>query len=384
MSANCVKLINLTLAKERDTISIKNPIIKILILTKYTRKGPSSRVRFLNYRPYLEKDGYYFKERPFFDDDYIINIYDNKRLNVFKLLYYYIRRIYALITQLKYDLIWLEGECFPWLPFFIEKLFLWKGVVVDYDDAIFHKYDHSSSLLVRTVLSQKIPLLMKNASHVIVANKYLAKKALGSRENNIHLIPTTVDLNKYKNFSKKTNNEKRVIIGWIGNTNTIKYLENISNTIISLRSKVEFDLYIVGAKSKILQECGAKFFEWTEKDEIDLISMFDIGIMPLNDSPWEKGKSGYKLIQYMACQKPVVASPIGANIDIVSHQKDGFLAQTPDEWIFYLEMLILNSDLRERFGSNGYIKVCELYNTSLYTKKLIKIFKNVNQKRGNL
>lgn len=351
--------------------NIKQSPVKILVLTRYTRIGPSSRVRFLNYVDHLKKDGYSFDIKPFFDDEYINYIYSKKRKTILlKTIYYFIRRVYVLTKQYRYDLIWLEGECFPWLPFAFEKIFLWKNFIVDYDDALFHKYDLSSSFLLRLILSKKIPFLMKKARQVIVSNNYLKEMASTTRKEGIHLIPTTVVLNKYYKSSQENYGKNKIVVGWIGTNNTVKYLESMSSTLRLLKKNVDFDLFVVGAKSKILEDIGAKFFEWKEEKEVELISKFDIGIMPLTNSPWERGKSGYKLIQYMASQKPVVASPVGANNAIVDHNKNGFLANSPEEWCLFIKTLIMNEELRKNMGFNGYVKVSHEYDLQLYIEKL--------------
>lgn len=115
---------------------------------------------------------------------------------------------------------------------------------------------------------------------------------------------------------------------------------------------------------------------WSEMNEVSDIQAFDVGIMPLADTPWEQGKCGYKLIQYMACGIPVVASAIGANREIVSHGVDGFLATTHAEWSGYLKQLLENPDLRREMGLRGREKVERKYSVQARLPELIRILRH--------
>ena len=178
---------------------------KILLLSKYTRMGARSRLRTIQYIPYLERNGYKVTQQSLFDDDYLKSLYlKNKtsKLHVFSL---FIKRIYTLLKVKKFDLLWIEKELFPyfpaWFEFFLKKIGI--KYIVDYDDAIFHNYDLSNNKIIKSVLGNKIDLVMKNSALVIAGNNYLAERAKIAGVNNIHIIPTVVDRERYTESYKK-------------------------------------------------------------------------------------------------------------------------------------------------------------------------------------
>ena len=136
---------------------------------------------------------------------------------------------------------------------------------------------------------------------------------------------------------------------------------------------------VVGSGQIDLDGVPMSIIPWSEETEVDHIQDFDIGIMPLPDSQWEQGKCGYKLIQYMACGKPVVASPVGANRKIVEHGVNGFLAGSTEEWLEALTVLRDNSDLRKKMGTAGRKKVEKRYCIQVTARRLLSILQSVEK-----
>jgi glycosyltransferase involved in cell wall biosynthesis len=122
---------------------------------------------------------------------------------------------------------------------------------------------------------------------------------------------------------------------------------------------------------------------WSEDNEVELLHTFDVGIMPLFDTPWERGKCGFKLIQYMACSIPVIASPVGVNSEIVKHGEDGFLASTQEEWKEALLTLMQNSELGKKMGIRGKMKIEEKYCLKIVAPKLIESIMKLSNKNDS-
>lgn len=354
--------------------------MKILLLTKYSNKGASSRLRTMQYIPFLRAEGIEVTVRSLFDDMYLDSLYCDKKRSFLKVLLQYIKRCCSLTRALRYDVIWIEKELFPGFPALFERLFKLFGVrfIVDYDDAVFHNYDLSNSKAVRALLSQKIDVVMHSANAVIAGNRYLADRAIKAGAKEVVIIPTVIDLERYK--VKPSERDDRLVIGWIGSPSTQKYVVEISNVLEEVCQNFGAKLLLVGANTNVAENftnIDIEIVEWTETTEVELINKIDIGIMPLPDGPWEKGKCGYKLIQYMACAKPVVASPVGVNVEIVDNNKCGYLASSADEWRDALISLLSSSEKRKECGAAGRHAVETKYCVQAQVAKLAKLFRDI-------
>ena len=356
--------------------------MKILFLPKYSALGASSRMRTHQYLPFYRAAGLECTVEPFFDDDYLKNLYAGKSNNL-NVIAYYFKRLFILFTVFKYDKIFLEKEIFPYVPAFAERILaiMRKKYIVDYDDAIFHNYDQSSHRLVQQFLAKKIDGVMKNAESVVVGNSYLEQHALYAEAKKGYIIPTVIDLERYPNpiFEVDNHNHSdshsKYIVGWIGTKSTFeKHLLLIKDWLIKAQELFPIELHIVGLPSSpIFLGKHVKYIPWSEDTEVERISQFDIGIMPLKDSLWEQGKCAYKLIQYLACGKPVIASNVGMNKDLCQHGETGFLADTEEEFLKALQVLLTDQDLRIRMGRQGRELIEEQYNVAITSKELIKI-----------
>lgn len=343
--------------------------MKILVLTQYSIRGASSRLRIIQYLPFLIENDFEIKVSPLFNDSYLKNLYLRNRKSVFNICYCYFRRLYIILSCKKYDLLLIEKELFPWFPAWIEQiLFFFKiPYVVDYDDAIFHKYDLSNYKLVRFMLGGKIRKIMKCSSLVIAGNQYIANYAKNAAAKYIEKIPTVVDINRYQIVSERPPGV--FTIGWIGSPSTSKYLYLVKNVITQFCKEVQAQLVIVGSGELKFGDIPIEIRTWTEATEVEDIQSFDVGIMPLSASPWELGKCGYKLIQYMACGIPVIASPIGVNNEIVENGINGYLANTSEEWMLALKNIYNQPKLNMKLGAFGRTKVESQYSLQ-FSKEL--------------
>ncbi len=335
---------------------------RVTILSRYSRLGASSRLRTMQYLPALAAAGMEVTVASFFDDAYLQQLYAGKR-DPGRMPRYYLGRFAQCRAARDADVIWVEKEALPWLPWALERLALPRGVAIvsDYDDAVFHRYDQHRNPVVRALLGRKIDDVMAHSALVTAGNAYLADRALAAGAPRVEIVPTVVDAEAYQPRAA-AHADGKVRIGWIGTPQTWgKYGAPHAGFFQDLAGRHNAMFRLVGARLEPATAGAFEYLPWTEASEIASIQGMDIGIMPLTDDPWEYGKCGYKLIQYMACGLPVVASPVGVNTEIVTHGVNGFLASTDAEWREALWALVANPDLRRRMGAAGRQRVVETY-----------------------
>ena len=355
--------------------------MKVLLLSRYDNLGASSRYRSYQYIEHLNTAGIAVSVLPLLSNDYLKRLYAGSSIPVGEVVRSYIRRCLKLVGTYPYDLTWVEYEAFPWIPYWLESLLLSgrKPYVIDYDDAVYHRYDLHSSMLVRKVLGRKIDGVMKGAACVIAGNEYIAAHAREAGAKRVEIIPTVVDLSRYPRSD--VHKHAGFTIGWIGTPQTVRYLTGIGDALRAICRNEEATLMVIGASSPGIDGVSAVARPWSEDTEVSEISRCDVGIMPLENSPWERGKCGQKLIQYMACSLPVVASPVGINSTIVEHGVNGFLASNTDEWTNALTALRQNPQLRKTMGAAGRAKVERLYNSDVTAPRLASLLKQLGGER---
>ena len=351
--------------------------LKVLLFSRYSRLGPSTRLRSLQYLPLLRDRGIDVEVHALFPDAYLENLYGNHSAAARCIAWQSCaRRVVQTLRRGTHDLAWIEGELFPYLPYWMESLLARSArpYVVDYDDALFHKYDLSSRPLVRRLLGRKIDRVMRGAACVIAGNRYLAARAERAGAARIEIIPTVVDEQRYAVVDHA--DTEAPVIGWIGSPATEEYLLDNREVLEQVCARHDARLLLVGPRTEVAGEFGSVVPEvaaWSEDSEAATLARMDIGIMPLRDGPWERGKCGYKIIQYMACGLPVVASTVGANLDIVQHGENGFLADGMAAWRDGLEQLIRNRALRTRMGLAGRARVEHEYNVGVQASRLADV-----------
>jgi glycosyltransferase involved in cell wall biosynthesis len=333
---------------------------KLVILPQHDQMGGSSRLRLYQYVPAFENAGLKPTTYPLISSQLLKSRYKSGKYPKWQIAKTYLKRIRLLLSLKAASVVLIEKELFRYLPFEFEKFLLrGKRIVLDYDDAVFHNYDTHPSPVVKKLLKEKISRLMKLADCVVVGNPYLRIYAENSGAKNIVLLPTVVDLAKYQNSTSEMSTELTTVprIVWIGSPSTVKYLEIVKPALEKLFQKTQFILRVIGGVID-LPKIKTEIIPWDIKSEVKLIKECQIGIMPLTDSAWERGKCGFKLIQYMACGLPTVGSPIGINSEIIDHEKSGFLASNISDWVKYLERLLSSVTLRNEMGLAG-LKIVE-------------------------
>jgi glycosyltransferase involved in cell wall biosynthesis len=339
-------------------------------------------MRFYQFIPELERRGWSVTVSAFFSDGDLEDLYAGRRRRVGSLIAAALRRLRAVGTARRFDVVWLEYEVWPWLPFTCETRLFATGVpvVVDYDDAIFHRYDLHGSVLVRSLLGAKIDRVMAAAAVVVCGNDYIADRARRAGARRVELLPTVVDPERYDQLDSSAG--RPFTVGWIGSPSTASYLHLVEESLRDVCGAGQGRVVLVGSGPVTLAGVPLEVRPWAEETEAAEVASFDVGIMPLPDTPWERGKCGYKLIQYMAAGKPVVASPVGVNRSMVDEGVNGLLAAGSAEWTAALAFLRDDAAARRRMGAAGRRRVEETYGLSAISGKLAAILEGAARRRS--
>lgn len=349
--------------------------MRVAAFTRYGRRAASTRQRFLQYLPALKSAGIYVEHHSLLDDDYVASLSSGDRYPRSWIVQAYVRRIEQLLGSWDADLFWVYVELLPYMPAFVERVATaGKPVVYDFDDAFFHSYDQSGNPVVRALLGDKHAKLLQHAAACCCGNAYLQDFALRHCQQSI-LLPTVVNTDTYR--PRRRNKAGPVTVGWIGSPSTWPNVRPLLPLLETLVRSHGVRIRVVGAGTAAEADWfeGLDLVEWTEAGEIAEVQAMDIGIMPLADRPFERGKSGYKLVQYMACGLPVIASPIGVNREIVREGVNGFLADSGVEWRSALARLIEDAALRRELGWAGRTRVECDYSLASQAPRLVGLLR---------
>jgi len=352
--------------------------MKVLALTKYGMRAASARQRFGLYAPSFAEAGIDLSFSPLLSDAHIANLSSGKR-SLAEVARGYLKRAVTLATSARRaDALWVHCETFPYLPGSFERTVhrLGKPVVFDYDDAIFHMYDRSRSGIVRTLLGSKLRPIIAGSAAVTAGNQYLADYA-GRWNGRVMVVPTVVDTNDLRPTSAR--NPKVPVIGWMGSPSTWPYVRPLLALLTDLVGAGRAKVLVVGAGHAAKGDAGGgiEYRDWTEEREFADLQEMDIGIMPVPDLPWERGKSGYKLVQYMAVGIPSIASPVGVNAAMLDGGSAGLLASSPDEWRHAFERLLGDSTMRRSMGEAARALAVENYSLASQAPRLIELFRSL-------
>jgi glycosyltransferase involved in cell wall biosynthesis len=355
--------------------------MRALLLTKYDRLGASTRYRILQYLPYLSANGWSFERQPLLSDGYLRQLYLRERRSAIEVCAAYARRLrYLWTAELeRFDVVLMQYEALPYIPFWIERPMLAKArnIVLDYDDAVFVPYEGSR------LLRHKVAQLMRAAREVIVGNESLRRYA-ARHSRRVSLIPTVVDLNRYQpRAGYECRHPGGVVIGWVGTPITARYLATLSGVFQRLAERHPILVRCVGTPADFrIPGVPVENLAWSEETEAGLIRSFDIGVMPLADERFAHGKCGLKLVQYMACAIPSVGARLGANNEIVQHGVDGMLAGGDQDYVEIIERLIGDRALRERIGRAGRRTVAERYSLQVRAPEFCRVLQRAARGRA--
>lgn len=334
---------------------------RILFLARFTNANAYTRYRVSQYLPYLREAGFECEVDTLFPAVYITRTYggSSRRRALLhlapRMVGWFARRIWFLLrARRKFDVVFLQYEAVPYLPLALERALLPRRarLVMDFDDAVHLNYEDHRSPIVRWLLGSKIAGLVSSSHAVITANQHLADWA--NRYNSkVTTITNAVDLRKYPVRRSNRDSAPEVVIGWIGTPVTTRFLRQIERPLKDLSKRYNFALKVIGAPHFTMNGVNVHAVAWSEATEVQELQACDIGIMPLPDDEWARGKSALKLIQYLAAGIAAVASPVGANCDVLSDGRDGLFAATEADWVQKIALLIEDPSYREGLAAEG-------------------------------
>ena len=304
--------------------------MKVLFLVPRLEKA-STRYRVLQYFPTLDENGI---------DHEIVELSSRSRNLV---------RLYKQIRSA--DVVFIQKKLFTSLELF------WvcraaKRLVYDFDDAVMFK-EKTASLFRQARQMNRFKRTVQRADLVLAGNRYLMGQAQIFNKNTT-LLPTVLDMTRYVEKRGKLEGNQAVTLGWIGSKGTLPYLRGISPALETLGQRwPRLKLKIVADDFFDLQHMEVVKKIWKSEEEIADLHSFDIGLMPLADDVWTRGKCGFKLLQCMAVGLPVVCSPVGVNAEVVSDGLVGFQATSQEEWVAKLGTLIADANLRRAMGRHA-------------------------------
>ena len=332
-------------------------MINVLGLALYGPLAASNRYRLGHYVDGLKSHGINLQISPLLGDEYVRRRFSNNALPMRAMLHSGINRLQT-ISKNKYDISFLHCELFPFMPGWLERQLLSaKPYIYDFDDAFYLKYRLGKLGKLSPVLGGKFDTVIRGAAAVTAGNSAL-KSYAENFNSAATLFPTVVDTDRYLPARQKRNAE--FTVGWIGSPSTAPYLGLIKSALAQLAIEGQVKLVVIGGKAPEIDRINVVEIPWSEATEVELINSFDVGVMPLPDDDWARGKCAFKLIQYMACGIPVIGSRVGANIDVVTPEC-GFLPNSMSEWLDAFRAIRDDISMSERMGQEGRVRIEECY-----------------------
>ena len=343
-------------------------MINVLGLALYGPKAASHRYRLSQYVEGLADRNINLEVHHLLDDDYLESKFTEKPFSKIKLIISVLKRLMLIFSSRRFDVTILHCELLPFLPGWLEAFIMPKPYIFDFDDAWHLRYKLDRSKIFKIFLENKVDRVIRSASAVNAGNTYLSKFA-ATHNKNINIFPTVLDTEVYKPHSQSKKNT--FTVGWIGSPSTAPYLKSLVIPLTELGAEGHVSLHVIGGKAPEISNIEIHEIPWNKDTEVELINRFDVGVMPLIDDEWAKGKCAFKLLQYMACGLPVVASNVGANKQVINSET-GFLVDTDQMWLESLRILRDNPNLRKQLGAAGRERVEEFYSLSSNLPLLVK------------
>ncbi len=342
--------------------------------------SPGQRYRLEQWEPLLRENGVEITYSPFETAELqqILHQNGNTGQKIRAVVQNMNRRLKETKSLAGFDLVYVFREAALLGPAWFERRIARSGIpmIFDFDDAVFHAYrSPSNGYLSYLKFPNKTGEICRLSAHVMAGNQYLADYA-GKFNDQVTIIPTTIDTEKYQMLQEKDAPET-ITIGWSGSFSTAQHLATLSDVLQELARQEKFRLRVIGAPKFELAGVDTEIIKWRSETETEDLGVIDIGVMPLPDDQWSKGKCGLKALQYMALGVPTVCSPVGVNSTIIQDGENGFLADGKDEWIEKLKKLMHSAELRRKIGSAGRETVEKSYSAKSQAPRVFEVFKSV-------
>ncbi len=359
------------MAKERG--------IQVLFLFPYPHgTAASQRFRFEQYLGFLAQAGIRYRLASFLDADTWKILYKpgHGRAKLTGILKGFGRRLKLLAQIPAYDFVFIHREAAPLGPPVLEWIIakvLRKKIIFDFDDAIWLANTSAHNRIAASLKwHRKTASLCRWSHRVSAGNRYLAQYA-GQFNERVTINPTTIDTVGLHN-QLKDQATPGVVIGWTGTHSTIGYLTPLLPVLRELEKEYAFTFLVISDQPPDFTLPSLQYLPWNKATEREDLLRMNIGIMPLTDDPWAKGKCGFKALQYMALGIPAVASPVGVNCDIIRDGVDGYLCHTDAEWKNALAQLLGNDALRTRLGHAARQRIEESYSVQANRLTFLRFF----------
>ena len=351
-------------------------MVKVALLCPYPiGEAPSQRFRFEQYLPFLSEKGIEVKVYPFLNQNgwKIFYAHGKPLKKIGHLLFGCLRRTGHIFKLRNADFVFIHREAAPLGPpvleWFIAKI-LRKQIVYDFDDAIWlPNFSPQHRNVHRLKAYWKVKYIVQWSHKVSVGNQFLAEYARRFNAN-VVVVPTTIDPSLHRVTVNPPTNSPWVI-GWTGTHTTVHYLLPLIPVLEQLAQEIPFVFRVISNESPAFKIPNLEFIQWTKASEIDELSKFSVGVMPLSNDDWTKGKCGFKALQYMALGIPTIASNVGVNPEIIEHGMNGFLADSSQEWLACLRQLYHESARSRAIGQAAAETVHKRYsvaaNCALYS-----------------
>ena len=351
----------------------------IFFLCPYPLGGaPSQRFRFEQYLGILQNQGYSYEVHGFLDEATNRVLYQQGQTlaKVLGVLRGFLRRLALLPRLSRADFVFIHREATPigppWLEWIIAKVLL-KKIIYDFDDAIWLKDTSGvNDFMSRLKWQQKVLKICRWSYRISAGNAYLADFG---RQHNARVVvnPTTLDT-RHSHFGLKNQQEAPLSIGWTGSHSTMKYLYPLEPVLQELTRQFTFRFVVISNRPPEMQLPDLHYIPWSQAREVADLREMHIGIMPLPNDPWAKGKCGFKALQYLSLGIPALVSPVGVNTEIVHHGENGFHCATNEDWMRYLSQLLRDADMRRRMGAAGRKTVEDHYSVEANTENFLGLF----------
>jgi glycosyltransferase involved in cell wall biosynthesis len=364
----------------------------MLALSPVPEEGAGCRFRIAQYVPALEAAGIDVTISPFYTREFFGLVY-RKGGAIAKASLFVQRAIDRLRTVAdrgRYDVVFIYREALPIGPAIVETLLAQApglGIIYDFDDAVFLPNTSEANRAIALLKwPRKVKSIIQRSDVVIAGNEFLAQYARRFTDS-VRVIPTVVDTAKFvpraetaqglpgspKPAGKGGSPAIAPVVGWIGTPTTVPYLRSLDAVLQEVARTHPFVLRVCGAGGDVkIPGVTVQNTPWTLDGEVALFNTCDIGVYPLSDDEWSRGKCGFKAIQFMACGVPVVAAPVGVNGEIITDGVDSLLASTPEEWVQHLRRLIADAGLRARLGAAGRQTIVARYSLSASAPILVQ------------